>query len=97
MGVNDLDKNKNFLFHENQKSHNHQTDSQSAKLAVIAGAITTLGDVLATMASMLAIEEARQEQSENVNIGNSKSMQKQLDYLTSEIEKIKKQINSPRR
>lgn len=88
---NGLDKNNMFLFQENQNSLNHQTDSQSAKLAVIAGAITTLGDVLATMASVLAIEETRQEQDDNKNI------QKQLDYLTFEMEKIKKHLNLPRR
>ena len=92
-----MDKNKNFLFHENKNSQNHQTESQSAKLALIAGAITTLGDVLATMAAVLAIEEERQEQSEKGNNGNSKNMQKQLDYLTSEMEKIKKYLNLPRR
>jgi len=86
-----LDKNNMFLFQENQNSQNHQTDSQSAKLAVIAGAITTLGDVLATMASVLAIEETRQEQDDSNNI------QKQIDYLTFEMEKIKKHLNLPRR
>lgn len=66
-------------------NQNLQADSESAKLAVIAGAITTFGDALSTMAAVLAIEEARQEQS---NTGDSKNMKKQIDYLTSEIEKI---------
>jgi hypothetical protein len=99
--VNSLNKNNLFLFHENQNgqnlqtdSQNLQTDSQSAKLAVIAGAITTFGDALSTMAAVLAIEEARQEQGDT---GDNKNMQKQIDYLTSEIEKIKRQMNPPRR
>ncbi|MGA3602960.1 hypothetical protein [Lysinibacillus agricola] len=46
---------------KNQDSQNQQTDSQSAKLAVIAGAITTFGDALANIAAVLAIEEERQE------------------------------------
>ena len=66
-----------------------QTESQAAKLAVIAGAITTLGDGLATVAALLAIEEARQEESDT---GNNKNMQKQIDYLSSEMEELKKQI-----
>ena len=83
-----------FSFNENQDSQNFQTDSESAKLAVIAGVITTFGDALATIAAVLAIEEARQEQSSN---GDSKNMQKQIDHLTSEMEKIKRQMNLPRR
>lgn len=66
-----------------------QTESQSAKLAVIAGAITTLGDGLATVAALLAIEEARQEQSDT---RDSKNMQKQIDDLSSEMEDLKRQI-----
>lgn len=85
-----MSKKKLFLFHDNQDSENLQTDSQSAKLAVIAAAITTFADALATIAAVLAIEEARQEQADN---GDNKKMQKQINYLTSEIEKIKKQIN----
>lgn len=76
-------KKGNLFFNDNQDSQNLQTDSKSAKLAVIVGAITTLGDALSTMAAILAIEEARQEQD---NTGDSETMQKQIDYLTSEIE-----------
>ena len=83
MGVNSL------FFKENQDSQNLQTDSESAKLAVIAGVITTFGDALATLAAVLAIEEAREEKNGN---GNNKNMQKQIDYLTSEFEKLKKQV-----
>lgn len=90
--VNHLN-NNNFRFDQGIL----QTDSQSAKLAVIAGAISTLGDGLATVAAILAIEEARQEQSVS---GDSKNMQKQIDYLSSEMEELKKQMKrftSPRR
>lgn len=93
MEANSLNKS-NLFFNENQVSQNLQTDSESAKLAVIAGVITTSGDALSTMAAVLALEEARQEQG---NTGDSKNMQKQIDYLTSEIEKIKRQINQTRR
>ena len=89
-----MKKDNLFLFNENQDNQNLQTDSESAKLAVIGGAITTLGDALTTMAAALAIEEARQEQGKT---GDNKNIQKQIDYLTSEIEKIKRQMNRPRR
>ena len=94
MEVNSLNKKNIFSPNENQGSQNLQTDSESDKLAVIAGVITTFGDALSTLAAVLAIEEARQEQSNN---GDSKNMQKQINYLTSEIEKIKRQMNPPKR
>ena len=85
--------NNSNLFFSNQNSDNqNQTDSESAKLAVIAGVITTFGDALSTLAAVLALEEARAEQND---AGDSKNMQKQIDYLTSEIEKMKRQMNSP--
>ena len=86
--------NSNLFFSNQNQDSQNQTDSESAKLAVIAGVITTFGDALSTLAAVLALEEARQEQN---NAGDSKNMQKQIDYLTSEIEKIKRQMNSPRR
>ena len=77
--------NNNFRFDQDIL----QTDSQAAKLAAIAAAIVTLGDGLATVAVLLAIEEARQEQSDS---GDSKNMQKQINYLTSEMEELKRQM-----
>ncbi|MEK3886864.1 hypothetical protein [Bacillus sp. FSL K6-3431] len=49
--------NKNF----GQNGQNLQPEGQAAKLAVIAGTITTLGDALATIAAILAIEESQQK------------------------------------
>ena len=89
-----MNKNNLFYSNKNQDSQNSQTDSESAKLAVIAGIISTFGDALSTLSAVLAIEEARQEQN---NTGDSKNMQKQIDYLTSELEKIKRQMNPHRR
>ena len=86
--VNSLKKNNLFHNSGNQDKQNLQTDSQSAQLAVIAGVITTFGDAIATLAAVLAIEEAREEQNGNGN------MQQQIDYLTSEFEKLKKQVNN---
>jgi len=72
-----------------QDNSDLQTESQAAKLAVIAGAITTFGDVLATMAAVLAIEEARQEKNDSVD---NNSVQKQIDYLSLEMERLKRQM-----
>lgn len=91
MEVNSLKKNNLFHNSGNQDKQNLQTDSQSAQLAVIAGVITTFGDALATLAAVLAIEEAREEKN---GIGNNNNMQKQIDYLTSEFEKLKKQVSN---
>jgi len=60
----------------------------AAELSVIGELVSTLGDVISTAAAVLALEEERQEQSE------SKNVQEQLDYLTSEMKILKKQINN---
>lgn len=86
-----MNNNNLFLFNGNQDSQNPQIDSESAKLAVIAGVISTFGEALSTLSAVLAIEEERQEQ------GNTGNLQKQIDYLTSEMEKIKRQMNTPSR
>ena len=44
----------------------------------------TVGGVISIISAVLALDEERQEQSENKNV------QEQLDYLNSEIEKLKK-------
>lgn len=75
-------KNKNF----DQNSQNLNTESQAAKLAIIATAITTFGDALGTIAAILAFEEEQQEQSDKEEYIK---MQKQIDYLTTEFEKLK--------
>ena len=47
-----------------------QNESQAAKLAVIAAAITTFGDALATVAAVLALEESRQDNSDSADNKN---------------------------
>ena len=72
------------------------SENNAGKLAVIAGIVTTLGDALATMAAVLALEEAAQAQNSNGNGGNSgngvsmdqfKELEKQgrnpLDYFNN--------------
>ena len=62
----------------------------AAKLAVIAGSITTLGDGLATIAAAIALQELENSQVENGPSTKElekqmKRMQKQLDYLTQRL------------
>lgn len=61
------------------------TESDSAKLAVIAGIITTLGDGLSTIAAMLELEEAQQSSVDNdSNTNRLDELEKQVQYLTKE-------------
>lgn len=90
-GAIDLSKN-NFNFE--QDNSDLQSDSQAAKIAVIAGAISTFGDALATLSAILAIEEERQEKS---GTSDNRNLQKQIDNLTYEIQKIKNQISGQNR
>jgi len=71
-------------------------DIQAAELAVIAGLLTTLGDGIATIAAVLALQEAeKNSQSSNDNdasfdLGN---IQKRLDSLERDMKQIKKILN----
>lgn len=68
-------------------------ENDSAKLAVIAGIITTLGDVLATIAAIMALEEAQKSNNNNNNNNNNSNkideLEKQVQYLTKELHKLK--------
>jgi len=75
---------------ENIDQNNQDSNAviRASELAVIGELVSTLGDVISTIAAVLALEEERQEKSETIN------MQKQIDNLTNEVRKIKKQINN---
>lgn len=67
-------------------------ENDAAKLAVIAGLITTLGDGLSTIAAMMALEEAQSQQSNTNNNSYSNKideLEKQVQYLTKELNKLK--------
>ena len=89
MARNNNGKNNNELNKFLQGNENN-----AGKLTVIAGIVTTLGDALATMAAVLAVEEA-QAQGGNGNSNNGVSMdrfkelEKQVHYLTKEMNKLK--------
>lgn len=74
---------------ESNKKNNQNPTSmiRAAELAVVGELLSTVGDVISTISAVLALEEERQEQSE------SKNVQEQLDYLTTEMKILKKQIN----
>ncbi|MFJ7951864.1 hypothetical protein ACIQZG_10090 [Lysinibacillus sp. NPDC096418] len=65
-------------------------ENDAAKLAVIAGIITTLGDGLATVAAIMALEEAQQPTTSNdINSNKIDELEKQVQYLTKELNKLK--------
>ncbi|MEK3888070.1 hypothetical protein [Bacillus sp. FSL K6-3431] len=70
------------------------------ELAVWGELLSTLGDVVSTIAAVQALEEEQKEQQEQQQeqISNN-NMQKQIDYLTNEVKQLKKQMNNvnPRR
>lgn len=81
-----------------KKNDNNMTDylsdieNDSAKLAVIAGIITTFGDGLATIAAIMALEASELAQSNTSNDSNSNKideLEKQVQYLTRELNKLK--------
>ncbi|MGO4538819.1 hypothetical protein [Paenibacillus sp. 2TAB19] len=70
-----------------------KTEISAAQLTLIAGAVVTFGDVLATIAGVLALEEELQddaEQTEYLKMQDEKieSMQKQIDELTLQIKNL---------
>ncbi|OAH57754.1 MULTISPECIES: hypothetical protein [Bacillaceae] len=82
--------NKNNL-NNNQKGQNSSLPENYAdKLAVIASVITTFGDALATVAAVLALEEAANSNTQDQRSQSDRDqqlirMQKQIDYLTDQL------------
>ena len=81
----------------NESNNQNNQDSNkvitAAELAVLGALFTTFGDVLSTISVVLALEEERKDAMDNNNL------QKQIDDLTNEVKKLKKQMNNekPRR
>ena len=72
-----------------RNSEGNEFGSQAAKLAVIAGAITTPGDALATIAADLAVEDELKENESNRDIDK---LQKQIDELNYEMKQLKRML-----
>ncbi|MGE7924866.1 translation initiation factor 2 [Viridibacillus arvi] len=67
---------------------------QAAELLVLGVAITTIGESISTISAFLALEAERQKiNNEKKDKEGNKNMQKQIDYLTTELEKLKYQVN----
>ncbi|MDQ0062886.1 hypothetical protein [Paenibacillus harenae] len=78
-----------------QPNFNGTDNYAAAKLAVIAGAVNVFGDVLATIAAALALEESvasdyQDQQNQKAQEANMVNMQKQIDELTLQIKNLTK-------
>jgi TolA-binding protein len=88
--------NKNNMNFGHNVQDNTLPENFSAKLAVIASAITTFADALATVSAVLALEESiksDETDAKNLKIQKNqenqlKQMQKQIDYLTNQISQM---------
>ncbi|KOO51102.1 hypothetical protein [Viridibacillus arvi] len=70
---------------------------QAAELLVLGVAITTIGESISTISAFLALEAERQKiNNEQKDKESNRNMQKQIDYLTTELEKLKNQVNKQR-
>lgn len=76
------------------QDNSDQLSLQAAELAVLGEIVSTLGDTISTISALLALEAERQEiNNDKKNKEDNKNMQKQIDYLTTELEKLKYQVN----
>ncbi|MEK4760621.1 translation initiation factor 2 [Viridibacillus sp. FSL E2-0187] len=76
------------------QDNSDQLALQAAELAVLGEIVSTLGDTISTISALLALEAERQEiNNDKKNKEDNKNMQKQIDYLTTELEKLKYQVN----
>ncbi|MBB3108818.1 hypothetical protein FHS18_000870 [Paenibacillus phyllosphaerae] len=88
--------NKRKLAPEVSVQESAQPEGYAAKLAVVAGLVTTFGDILATWAATLALEEAAmtdlQDQA-NARMQEERllQMQKQIDELSAQVKQLTKQ------
>lgn len=74
----------------NRNSEGLESVSHAARLAVIAGAITTLGDALSTIAAGLALEDELKENENNSN--EIDKLQKQIDELNYEMKQLRRML-----
>ncbi|MGB3259970.1 hypothetical protein [Paenisporosarcina sp.] len=90
--------NKNHMNSDSNIQNTSLPENRSAKLALIASVISTFGDALATVAAALALEEAANSNTQDLQNQNSQDkqliqMQKQIDYLTNQVAKLNKSKN----
>lgn len=82
---------ESFVFFEEDES------GQAAKLDVIGSIITIIGESISTYAAVLAIEEEKNRKNNTPNndvlVSELKEMKEQIQYLTNEIQSLKKNQN----
>jgi hypothetical protein len=78
------------LYNSNNGNVNPASNNETsvAKLALLGGLLSTLGDAISTMAAVFALEELQQTQNNNNNDKISE-LEKQVKYLTKEINQQK--------
>ncbi|MFE8697925.1 hypothetical protein ACFYKT_16410 [Cytobacillus sp. FJAT-53684] len=78
----------------NSEQNNTSSELSSLKLALIAAAITTIGDGIATIAALTAIDEAKIAEKKDSKAQKDLDekllkMQRQIDRLSREMSKMK--------
>lgn len=82
---------------QQQQGQGQDLDTVAAKLAIIGTAVSALGDGIATIAAVLALEASEQEKANssiesNENQKLIKQMQQDIDYLKREMQFLKNNL-----
>lgn len=82
---------------QTQQQQQPDIDTIAAKLALIATAVTTLGDGIATIAAALVLESTLREKSSpdnqsDINNKTLQDMQQDINYLKREIQLLKSKL-----
>lgn len=75
--------------------YNHKNSSseiQLAKLAVFENVISIFGKIISAYADILALEEFQPQQMDDTYEERFKELERQIQYLTMELQKIKKKF-----
>lgn len=80
-----------------QQQQGEDLDTVAAKLAIIGTAVSALGDGIATIAAVLALEASEQQKTNTANESNAnqqliKQMQQDIDYLKREMQFLKNNL-----
>lgn len=80
------DQHNPMIFNSNSNASS-DNETTAAKLAVLGGLLSTLGDAISTIAAVLALQELQQTEDENDD--RISELEKQVEYLTKEMNKQK--------
>ncbi|MGE7664566.1 translation initiation factor 2 [Ureibacillus composti] len=91
---NNFNASNNFNNSTNNNGPILDDESTAAKLAILGAFLATLGDAISTYAAVLALEGIQRSKSNNNEKDNNddriNELEKQIKYLTKEINKQKK-------